>query len=95
MHLPSQTHEAVASVPAAKPHQVTIGSLCTGYGGLDMAVQTVLGGRIAWCADNDRHASTILRRRFPRIPNLGDISALDWNRVQPVDMSRFHPAVIS
>ncbi|MFF2657256.1 hypothetical protein ACFVUH_07805 [Kitasatospora sp. NPDC058032] len=31
-----------------------IGSLCTGYGGLDMAVQAVLGGELAWVADPDR-----------------------------------------
>ena len=30
---------------------LTIGSLCTGYGGLDMAVQSVLGGRVAWVSD--------------------------------------------
>jgi DNA (cytosine-5)-methyltransferase 1 len=86
MYQSSQTHRAVAGNPVAKRSQVTIGSLCTGYGGLDMAVQTVFGGRVAWCADNDRHVSTILRQRFPRTPNLGDLSALDWSRVRPVDI---------
>jgi site-specific DNA-cytosine methylase len=41
-----------------------IGSLCTGYGGLDLAVMDVLGGELAWCADNDRHVSAILAARF-------------------------------
>lgn len=36
-----------------------IGSLCTGYGGPDLAVLAALGGgRIAWCADPDLHIAT-------------------------------------
>jgi DNA (cytosine-5)-methyltransferase 1 len=63
-----------------------LGSLCTGYGGLDMAVQAVFGGFLAWCADNDRHVRTILAARFPGVPNLGDLTELDWSRVPPVDI---------
>jgi DNA (cytosine-5)-methyltransferase 1 len=48
-----------------------IGSLCTGCGGLDLAVMKVLGGELARCADSDRHASAILAARFPAVPNLG------------------------
>jgi DNA (cytosine-5)-methyltransferase 1 len=65
---------------------IRIGSLCTGYGGLDMAALTVLGGHLAWCADNDRHVSIVLAARYPGIPNLGDITALDWSRAEPVDV---------
>ncbi|MFD4912771.1 hypothetical protein ACFWNR_06055 [Streptomyces virginiae] len=63
-----------------------IGSLCTGYGGLDMAVQTVLGGTPVWVADNDPGASRILTHHFPRVPNLGDLTAVDWREVEPVDV---------
>ena len=63
-----------------------IGSLCTGYGGLDMAVESVLGGEHAWVADNDAGASKILAHRFPLVPNLGDITAVDWAAVEPVDI---------
>ncbi|MEV7371925.1 hypothetical protein AB0O51_13695 [Streptomyces sp. NPDC090301] len=49
-----------------------IGSLCTGYGGLDMAVQSVLGGSLAWVSDVDPGASRILAHRHPGVPNLGD-----------------------
>ncbi len=66
--------------------EIAIGSLCTGYGGLDMAVMEVFGGRLAWCADNDRHVATILARRFPSVPNHGDLTTLDWRRVEPVDI---------
>lgn len=63
-----------------------IGSLCTGYGGLDMAVQQVYGGTVAWHADIDPGASAILAHRYPTIPNLGDITAVDWDQVEPVDI---------
>ncbi|MEU7254378.1 DNA cytosine methyltransferase [Streptomyces rimosus] len=63
-----------------------IGSLCTGYGGLDMAVQAVFGGAPAWVADNDPGAARILAHHLPRVANLGDITAVDWNGVEPVDI---------
>jgi DNA (cytosine-5)-methyltransferase 1 len=63
-----------------------LGSLCTGYGGLDMATQAVFGGTLAWCADNDRHVSQLLAERLPGVPNLGDLAELDWSQVPPVDV---------
>jgi DNA (cytosine-5)-methyltransferase 1 len=63
-----------------------IGSLCSGYGGLDIAVLAVFGGKLAWCADNDKHVSTILAARYPDVPNLGDLTTLDWGEVPTVDI---------
>ncbi|GEC10469.1 hypothetical protein SSP24_81240 [Streptomyces spinoverrucosus] len=63
-----------------------IGSVCTGYGGLDIAVQAVFGGELAWVADNDPGAAIILASHHPKVPNLGDITALDWHGVEPVDI---------
>ncbi|NMI60988.1 DNA cytosine methyltransferase [Streptomyces sp. RLA2-12] len=63
-----------------------IGSLCTGYGGLDMAVQQVFGGSLAWVADNDPGAARILAHRHPRVPNLGDITDVCWEGLAPVDI---------
>lgn len=65
---------------------LTHGSLFTGYGGLDMAVQQVLPGRLAWVCDNDTGAAKMLAHRFPGTPNLGDITAVDWPAVEPVDV---------
>lgn len=63
-----------------------IGSLCSGYGGLDGAVRMVLGGEVAWLADNDPDAAKVLAYRYPDVPNLGDITATDWSSVEPVDI---------
>lgn len=66
--------------------ELKIGSPCTGYGGLDMAVQAVFGGRPLWCADNDRHVRNLLAERLPDVPNLGDLDQVDWSRLPPVDI---------
>lgn len=63
-----------------------IGSVCSGYEGLGLAVHEVLGGELAWVADIDPGASAILAHRFPGVPNLGDITVTDWAALEPVDV---------
>lgn len=63
-----------------------IGSLFSGYGGLDMAVESVTGARTAWVSDIDKGACKILAHRYPDVPNLGDLTAIDWAAVEPVDI---------
>jgi len=63
-----------------------IGSVCTGYRGLDTAVEAVFGGETVWHADIDPGASAILAHHWPTVPNLGDISAVNWDQVQQVDI---------
>lgn len=63
-----------------------IGSLFSGYGGLEMGVAGVLGGDVAWHVENDPAPATVLRHRFPGIPNHGDIRAVDWGSLEPVDV---------
>ncbi len=64
-----------------------LGSLCTGYGGLDLGLLAALGcGRIAWCADPDPHVAQILAARMPEVPNLGDLRAIEWTQVDPINV---------
>lgn len=63
-----------------------IGSLFSGFGGLDNAVTSVLDAEVAWVCDNDPAASKVLAARYPGIPNLGDITTIDWDTVGPVDI---------
>lgn len=71
---------------AAGSGHLRIGSLCTGFGGLDLAVEAVLGGRLAWYAETDPHAQKVLAERWPDVVNLGDIRTVDWSTVAPVDI---------
>ena len=63
-----------------------IGSLCSGYGGLDAAVQAVIPSDLAWVADPDPGATKILTHHHPDVPNLGDITTVDWATVPAVDI---------
>ena len=63
-----------------------IGSLFSGYGGLDLAVSEVTGAEVAWHCEFDDAPSKILERNFPGIPNFGDVSKVDWASVEPVDI---------
>jgi DNA (cytosine-5)-methyltransferase 1 len=64
----------------------TIGSLCSGYGGLDIAVAVHHGATVAWHAEVDRHANAVLAHHWPDVPNLGDLTSTDWAAVEPVDI---------
>ena len=61
-------------------------SLFSGYGGLDMAIESVLDVRTAYVADIDPGARKVLAHRFPDAPNLGDVTAVDWPRLGPIDV---------
>jgi DNA (cytosine-5)-methyltransferase 1 len=65
---------------------LTVASLCAGYGGLDTALAMLLPARMAWCAELDADASRVLAARFPGVPNLGDIKAVNWAATTPADI---------
>lgn len=66
----------------------TIGSLFTGYGGLDMGVAMALDpdARIAWTSDVEPGPCKLAEVRWPDTPNLGDITQINWAAVEPVDI---------
>ncbi len=65
---------------------IRIGSLFSGYGGLDIAVQAVVGGELAWYSEIEPAACKVLAAHHPGVVNLGDITAVDWTVVKPVDV---------
>jgi DNA (cytosine-5)-methyltransferase 1 len=73
---------ATASTERIQVLPVRVGSLFTGYGGLDLAV----GGELMWYSEIEPAACEILERHFPDVPNLGDITRVDWSNVRPVDV---------
>jgi DNA (cytosine-5)-methyltransferase 1 len=62
-----------------------IGSLCTGYGGLDLAVEAYFNAETIWCAEIDKYASQVIEQRFD-IPNHGNIKEIDWALLEPIDI---------
>lgn len=65
---------------------LTHGSLFTGYGGLDLAVEEVFDAETIWTSDVDPGANRIIAHRYPGIPNLGDITTIDWSGVRRPDI---------
>ncbi|MEU2874829.1 DNA cytosine methyltransferase [Streptomyces sp. NPDC007070] len=59
-------------------------ALCAGYGGLETAISTGIGGRVVAYAENDPHAAAVFAAHHPGAPNLGDITAVDWEHVRDV-----------
>lgn len=64
-----------------------IGSLFSGYGGLDMAVRAALGGgRAVWHSDIKPASVALLRHHHPDVPNLGDLLHIDYSAAPPIDV---------
>jgi DNA (cytosine-5)-methyltransferase 1 len=64
-----------------------IGSLFSGYGGLDMAVRAALGGgRAVWHSDIKPASVALLKHRYPDVPNLGDLLDIDYSAAPPIDV---------
>lgn len=63
-----------------------IGSLFSGYGGLDMAVTAVTGAEVAWHCEWDDAPSKILEKNLPGVPNYRDVSKVDFSSVEQVDI---------
>lgn len=63
-----------------------IGSLFSGIGGLDLAVEAFFGAETAWHCEWDEEPSKVLAARWPGVPNYRDVRTVDWAAVEPVDI---------
>lgn len=74
-----------------QPHRglrltLSIGSLFSGYGGLDLAVMDVFDAQVVWHCEWEAAPSKILEHHWPHVPNLHDVTQIDWDTVPPVDI---------
>lgn len=72
--------------PHDRTRPLRVGSLFSGYGGLDLAVEHALGAETIWFSENNEHVARIFAHHWPDAPNLGDITTIDWRTVPPVDV---------
>lgn len=64
-----------------------VGSLCSGYGGLDLAVESVWSdASVAWFSEIEPAPASVFAHHWPDAPNVGDLKAVDWSTVEPVDL---------
>ncbi len=64
---------------------LTVGSLFSGIGGFDLALQN-LGMEIKWQIENDPYCTKILEYHFPNMKKYGDIKNVDPENLEYVDV---------
>jgi len=64
---------------------LTVGSLFSGIGGLDLGLERA-GMRVIWQAEIDPYCCQVLRQHWPDVPNLGDVSRIEWSDVVRPDV---------
>ena len=71
---------------ASGDSELRIGSLFSGYGGLDLAVEHVFSAKTVWFSELNEPVARVSAHHWPYAPNLGDITTIDWSQVEPVDI---------
>lgn len=51
-----------------------------------MAVEQFFEAETVWHCEFDHEPSKVLAARWPGVPNLGDVTTVDWSAVEPVDI---------
>ena len=64
---------------------LTHGSFCTGYGGLDMAVEHFYDADTVWYSEIEKDCNNLLKKHGYE-NNLGDLTKIKWDHVEPVDI---------
>jgi DNA (cytosine-5)-methyltransferase 1 len=64
---------------------LTVGSLFSGIGGFDLGLERA-GMKVIWQSEIDTFASKVLKKHWPDVPNLGDITKVDWSEVERPDV---------
>ena len=65
---------------------LTVGSLFSGIGGIELGLERTGGFKVIWNCEIDAYASAVLKKHWPEVPNLGDITKVDWNGIEKPDM---------
>ncbi|AYD81573.1 DNA methyltransferase [Arthrobacter phage KBurrousTX] len=64
------------------PDELTSAELFAGYGGLAQAIERGFKARTIWLSEFEPAPSKILAHHFPDAPNHGDVTKIDWDRVE-------------
>ncbi len=64
---------------------LTVGSLFSGIGGLDLGLERA-GMRVIWQSEIDLYACRVLQKHWKDVPNYGNIKEIDWDNVERPDV---------
>ncbi|UVK62579.1 DNA methyltransferase [Arthrobacter phage TaylorSipht] len=65
---------------------LTYAEVCAGYGGLGRAIEEVFDAELSWYSEFEPAPSAIMAAHWPGVPNLGDMTRIDWAAVPRVDI---------
>jgi len=65
---------------------MTIGSFCSGYGGLDLAAHELFGASTLWWSEIEPAAQKVMSARFPTATAVGDLTTINPHDLDQVDI---------
>lgn len=78
-------------MPYKMDAEMKILSLCSGYGGLDMAVEQHFAAKTAYWSDVDKTACDVMSARFPDAQPIGDLTTLDLTMIHTDVLTAGYP----
>lgn len=67
-------------------HELKVGSLFSGIGGIELGFHSVGGFETKWFVEWEPYAQAVLKKNFPEVPVFEDIQTIDWYTMPPVDI---------
>jgi DNA (cytosine-5)-methyltransferase 1 len=64
---------------------LTVGSLFSGIGGLDLGLERA-GMKVIWQSEIDPYCNKVLKKHWPEVPNYGNIKEIEWATIPRPDV---------
>jgi len=64
---------------------LTVGSLFSGIGGIDLGLERA-GMNVLWHSEINPYACRVLKKHWPHVSNIGNITEVDWSNIPYVDV---------
>ena len=65
---------------------ISVGSLFSGIGGIELGLERTGNFRTEWFVENNGYARAVLRKHWRGVPIYDDVTQVDWSKVPQVDM---------
>jgi DNA (cytosine-5)-methyltransferase 1 len=65
---------------------LTLGSLFSGIGGIELGFERTGAFKTIWHSEIEAYPSAVLEENFPGVKNYGDITKIDWGKVERPDV---------